>query len=76
MRDWTGIQLDTAATDPGAVFATNPSFFTKGELARRHGMVAFTAQSGTALANFQNQMTGQFVVFATNTGTVEAVAAP
>lgn len=76
MRDWTGIQLDTAATDPGCVYAMNASYFLKGEIQRRPGMVQFTTQSGIALANFQNPMTNQFVVFATSTGTVEAVAAP
>jgi len=76
MREWTGIQLNTASTDPGCVFAVNHSYFTEGEVARRPGMVAFTTQSGIALANFQNPMTGQFVVFATSTGTVESVAAP
>ena len=76
MRDWEAIQLNTAATDPGAVLVVNPSFYVRGELRRRPGMVGFTNQSGIALANFQNPMTGEFAIFATATGTVEAVATP
>jgi len=76
MRNWSGIQLDTAATDPGTVFAVNVNYFVTGEVRRRLGMVGFTPVSGIAISSFQNPMTGQFAIFATSTGTVEAVAAP
>jgi hypothetical protein len=76
MREWTGIQLDTGATDRGAVMVANANFQVGGELRRRAGMVGFTNQSGIAITNFTNQFTGDFAVFATSTGTVEAVAAP
>lgn len=76
MREWSGIQLDTATTDPGTVFAVNQSYYVTGELRRRPGMVGFTNVTGIAIANFQNPMTGKFAIFATSTGTVEAVATP
>lgn len=76
MRNWEGIQLNTAATDPGSVLVVNPSFYVTGEMKRRSGLVNFTNQSGVALTNFQNPFTGYFAVFATSTGTVEAVSAP
>lgn len=76
MREWSGIQLDTAVTDPGTVFAVNQSYYLTGELQRRNGMVNFAAMSGIAIANFQNPFTGQFAIFATAAGTVEAIATP
>jgi hypothetical protein len=76
MRDWTGIQLDTEATASGAVMVINAKFQIDGELRRRDGMVGFTNQSGIAITNFTNPFTGDFAIFATSTGTVEAVAAP
>jgi hypothetical protein len=76
MREWDGIRMDTGATDEGAILVVNPSYFTTGELKRRMGMVGYTNQSGVAVTNFQNPMTGYFSVFATSGGSLISVAAP
>ena len=77
MRQWQGIRGDTADTaSDGALFASNTSFFIDGEMRRRPDLTAFAAQSGTTLANYYSGMTGNWAIFDTAAGTVEAIAAP
>lgn len=76
MKTWDGIRRDSDATGDGAWFALNPGMSIEGELGRRGGLVAFTAQSGTAFTNFWSSTQGYYAVFATSTGSVVSVATP
>lgn len=78
LRNWQGIRSDTADTaDDGALFVANPAYHIDGELRRRPGMEGFgTTVSGTAISGYYNGMTGNWAIFVTAAGTVEAVAAP
>lgn len=77
MRKWQGIRRDTDSTlEDGALYLVNPSLYTEGEMKRRDGMRAFTAQSGVAITNFWTPLSGFRAIFATSTGTVVSLAAP
>ena len=75
MKQWDGISSDTSSIGDGCEYAANVSFYLDGEITRRYGMSAFAAQSGTSMIAFNNVMTGRFMLFATDTGTVEAIQA-
>ena len=75
MKDWDGIRRDLASVGPGIEYAQNVRFWIEGELQRRHGLTKFSAQSGTNIISYRNNLTGYWAVFRTSTGTIEAVAA-
>lgn len=69
MRNWQGIRQDSDWTgDDGAFFLSNVNLDIEGELRRRPGLSAFSAQSGTCMLNFWNAANGYQIAFATATG--------
>jgi hypothetical protein len=75
MRDWKGIQRDTAFTDDSPHFVQNARYWVDGELQRRSGLEAYTAQSGIALTNFRTPVGDYFVIFQDALGNLVSVAA-
>jgi hypothetical protein len=64
---WQGVQRQESFDNPnGALFLQNARFYIEGELARRHGLLLNTAQSGTVANNFYNPVTGRFSIYFSN----------
>lgn len=81
MRDWPGVRSDLSATvsdiadaSMGCEMAVNVSYYMDGQITRRAGLELAVQQSGINMIHYRNALTGQFVVFATSTGTLVAVS--
>lgn len=76
MRTWRGIAGDVTALSDGAAFIRNCSFDIEGEMRRRlaiQRMLTTTGDRGMLMYGAPNG--GQYVVLATDSGTVTVVEA-
>lgn len=66
-------RADSAVSD-AAHYAENVRFSLEGEVQRRVGLAKSSATSGTSVTNYWHPTAGFYVIFATSTGTLEAVS--
>lgn len=74
--DWQGLDPDASIVGPVPVVADNVSFRVRGELRRRPGLGTRIAQTGINVGLLRDPQLGDFLVFLTDTGTLESAAVP
>lgn len=74
MKQWPGMERNTADAGDGCLFVANAFYHKDGEIQRRHGLTLFTNQSGRTMRGFRAKTGEYFTVFCTDAGTVVSVA--